>query len=191
MRLGEITYTAAKAKKSTLTKTKLTRSDISSAEGDQYATLRLKWSKTNVEHILVKIILAATGEQTCPVAAPRRLFIQDLRPPNAALFRLSSVAFLRQNVIVILKKCIASAGPSESDFSDLSFRNRAAQNATDNDMLDESIQRLGRWTSNAFKPDFTTTSETLFNLNLSFQKGVPLAVSRVVVLAAVISSKSV
>ena len=48
-------------------------------------------------------------------------------------------------------------------------------------MLDESIQRLGRWTSNAFKLYFTTTPQTLFNLNLSFQKGMPLAVLRVTV----------
>ena len=45
-------------------------------------------------------------------------------------------------------------------------------------MLDESIQSLGRWTSNAFKLYFTTNSETLFNLNLSLQKGMPLAGSR-------------
>ncbi len=43
-------------------------------------------------------------------------------------------------------------------------------------MLDKSIQRLGRWISNAFKLYFTTTPETLFNLNLSFQNGRPLAV---------------
>ncbi len=48
-------------------------------------------------------------------------------------------------------------------------------------MLDESIQRLGRWTSNAFKLYFTTTPETLFDLNLSFQKGMPLAVPRATV----------
>ncbi len=43
-------------------------------------------------------------------------------------------------------------------------------------MLDESIQKLGRWTSNAFKLYFTTNPETLFNLNLSFHKGMPLAI---------------
>ncbi len=58
-------------------------------------------------------------------------------------------------------------------------------------MLDESIQRLGRWTSNLFKLYFTTTPKTLFNLNLSFQKSVSLAVPRAVVSALVISSKSV
>ena len=69
-------------------------------------------------------------------------------------------------------------GLSEKDFSGHSFRKGTAQHAADHGMLDESIQRLGRWSSNAFKLYFTTTPEALFNLNLSFQKRVPLAVPR-------------
>lgn len=45
-RLGEIKYTEAEVKKTSFEKTKLTRSDISFSEGDQYATLRLKRSIT-------------------------------------------------------------------------------------------------------------------------------------------------
>ena len=48
-------------------------------------------------------------------------------------------------------------------------------------MLNESILRLGRWTSNTFKLYFTTTPGRLFNLNLSFQKGMALAVFRATV----------
>ncbi len=55
---------------------------------------------------------------------------------------------------------------------------RVAQHEANHSMLDKNIQRLSRWTSNAFKVYFTTTFETLFNLNLSFQKGMPLAVPR-------------
>lgn len=62
MRMGELTYTAAELKKDSFKDTKLTRSDISFAEGNQYATLRLKRSKTDVEHTSVQIILAATRE---------------------------------------------------------------------------------------------------------------------------------
>ncbi len=143
MRLGGITYTVAEANKSTFAKTKLTGSDISFEERDQYPTLRLKRSKTNVEHTWMEIILAATGEQTYLVAALRRIFIQDPRSPNAPLFRLSSVAFSRENVLAILKKCIASTVPSESDFSSHSFCKGAVRHAANNGMLDESIQRLG------------------------------------------------
>lgn len=88
MRMGELTYTVAEAKKATFAETGLTRSDISLAKGDQYAILRLKRSKTDTEHTGMQIILAATGERTCPVVALRRLFIQDPRPANAPLFRL-------------------------------------------------------------------------------------------------------
>ncbi len=42
MTIGELTYTAAEAKKATFAETGLTRWDISFAEGDQYAILRLK-----------------------------------------------------------------------------------------------------------------------------------------------------
>lgn len=41
MRIGELIYTAAEAKKATFAETGLTRSDIFFAEGNQYATLRL------------------------------------------------------------------------------------------------------------------------------------------------------
>ena len=101
------------------------------------------------------------------------------------------MAFSRQNFVAILKKCIASAGLSESDFSGHRIRKGVAQNATDNGVLVERIQRLGCWTSNAFKLHFTTKPETLFNFNLSLEKSVPLAVPRAVVSAPVIRPKSV
>ena len=53
MRMGELIYTAVEVKKATFLETGLTRSDISFAEGDQYAILRLKQSKTDTEHTRV------------------------------------------------------------------------------------------------------------------------------------------
>ena len=88
MRMGELAYTAAEAKKATFSETCFTRFDISFEAGDHYATLRLKRTKTDIEHPGVQIILAATVELTCPVAAFRTLFIQDPRTPIAPLFRL-------------------------------------------------------------------------------------------------------
>lgn len=75
MQRGKLTYTAAGLKKDLFKDTKLTRSDISFAEGDQYAILRLKRSKTDIEHTGIQIILAVIGEPRCPVSALRRLFI--------------------------------------------------------------------------------------------------------------------
>lgn len=71
----------------------LTGSDVSFFEFDQYVTLRLKRNSG------VLIIIAATYEQTCPVAALQRLFNQDL-PSDASLFCCGdTVAFSRRYVI--------------------------------------------------------------------------------------------
>ncbi len=168
MRIGELTYTAAEAKKAKFAETGLTGSDILFAEGDQYAILRLKQSKTNTEHTGVQIILAATDEPTCPLAALRRLFIQDPRPRNAPFFWLQSLTFSCQAVVNILKQRIAASGLPKANYTGHSLRKGAVQHAADHGLLGQIIQRLGHWTSNAFKLYFTTILETLFNLNLSF-----------------------
>ncbi len=129
----------------------------------------------------MQIILAATCEPTCLVAALRRPFIQDPHSPNTPLFRLQSSIFSRQAFVNILKQNIAAVGLLKANYSGHSFHKEAAQHVADHGILHESIQRLGRLTSNAFKLYFTTTPETLFNLNLSFQKGIPLAVPRATV----------
>lgn len=178
LRLGEITHTVTELKKkSTFVETHTTRSDISFAEGDQYAVLRLKRSKTDVDHSGVQIMLAATGKATCPVAAFRRLFQADPQPTNVSLFGLGSGACSRQGVIAALRKRLVQAGIKETGFLGHSFCKGAAQYA-DQGMLDESIQRLGRWTSNTFKLYFKSSPATLYNLNLSFQKSIPPAVPR-------------
>ncbi len=105
LRLGEITYTASELKKkSTFVETHVTRSNISFTEGDQYAVFRLKRSKTDVDYSGVQIILAATGESTCPIATLQKLFQTDPQPANTLLFRLGFGAFSRQSVVAALKK---------------------------------------------------------------------------------------
>ena len=87
-------------------------------------------------------------------------------------------SFLRQSLVSVLRKRLIQAGIAETAFSGRSFRKSAAKHAADHGVLDESIQRLGRWTSNAFQLYFRTSLATLYNLNLSFQKGIPPAVPR-------------
>lgn len=86
--MGELIYTAAKAKKTMFAETSFTKSDIFFAKDDQYAILCLKRSKTNTEYTGVQIILTATEKQMCLVVALRRLFIKDPRPPNAPFSKL-------------------------------------------------------------------------------------------------------
>lgn len=126
LRLGEITYTGTVLKKTSFSKTKVIRSDVSFAEGNQYAVLRLKESKTDTKHTGVQIILAATGERICPVAALARFYILDSQPANAPLFRLSSGAFSRFSVVTALKKRISLVGLAQSNYSGHTFRKGAA-----------------------------------------------------------------
>lgn len=93
LRLGKITYTGTELKKASFSEIKVTRSDVSFSEGNQYAVLRLKQSKTKTKHTSAQIILAATGEKTCLIAALSRLYTLDPQPANAPLFCLSSGAF--------------------------------------------------------------------------------------------------
>lgn len=84
--------------------THATRSDILFAKGDQYAVLKLKYSKTDINHSEVQIILAATGKSTYLVEAIQKLFQTNPQPANVPLFRLGYEAFSCQNVVVALKK---------------------------------------------------------------------------------------
>lgn len=180
LRMGEFTYTKADLKNRKLfSATKLTRSDITFSQDDQYVVLRLKRSKTDVKHTGVEIIIAATNDATCPVSALRQLFMLDPQPSNAPLYRLDNgAAFARKPVIQILRQKLEASGIPYQTYSGHSFRKGAAQHASDNGMLDEHIQKLGRWSSQAFQLYFKTSSTSLYSLNLRFQTGMITTATR-------------
>ncbi|KAH7114623.1 hypothetical protein EDB81DRAFT_848578 [Dactylonectria macrodidyma] len=60
------------------------------------------------------------------------------------------------------------------------FRKGAAQHAHDSGILDDQIQMLGRWTSEAFRVYFTTNASVLYKLNHQFQTGSPAPLSLLV-----------
>ena len=179
LRMGEFTYTKAElANRKIFSATKLTRSDITFSQNDQYVVLRLKRSKTDVKHTGVEIIIAATNDLTCPVLALQELFMLDPKPSNAPLFSLDSgTTFARNQVIQILRQRLQDNGIPHQSCSGHSFRKGAAQHASDNGMLDEHIQKLGRWSSQTFQLYFKTSSASLYSLNLRFQTGRPPAVN--------------
>ena len=174
LRMGEFTYTNAESQARTFANTRLTRSDITFSEGDQHAILRLKRSKTDVNHTGVEIILAATEDKTCPVTALRTLFIRDPQPRTAPLFRLTgtSTAFARKPVLDILQERLRAHNIiAPKTYTGHSFRKGAAQHASDNGMLDQHIQKLGRWTSKSFQLYFETSVSSLYTLSMRFQTG--------------------
>lgn len=172
LRAGEFTYSAQDKRDPMFIQTHLTRSDITFEENDQYAILRLKFSKTDYDHTGVEIVLAATDDDLCPVKALRSLFELDPQPNSAPLFSLENNApFTREALVKKLCKRLNDNGISDQGFSGHSFRKGAAHHANENGMLGEKIQKLGRWTSEAFKLYYKDSIKQLYNLSLRFQRG--------------------
>jgi hypothetical protein len=85
-RLGEIIYSTAEARNAvTFQATRLTRQDVRFFNKSQYATIRLKRSKTDYDHRGVAVVVTASHNSICPVAALQSLMERD---PSA---RISSV----------------------------------------------------------------------------------------------------
>lgn len=171
LRLGEITYEQRDLASRSFADINVTRSDVYFSERDQHVVLRLKRTKTDTSHTGVEVILAATGEPTCPVQALRSLFAHDPQPPDAPLFRLAKTAFSYNKVVKILRNSLTSNGINDFGYSGHSFRRGAAQHASDNGMLEEHIQLLGRWTSQSFRLYFDASKTKLYTLNRQFQTG--------------------
>ena len=172
LRLGEFTYsTADLSRPRAFSAAKVKRNDIKFFADSTYATLTLPRSKTDIRHKGVRIILAATGEPTCPVRALQRLCEVDPRPSTAPLFRLSSGTFSRSEVLAELDRRLALSGISPEGYKGQSFRKGAAQSASDNGLTQDEIQTLGRWTSDAVQRYFTTARRRVLSLSRQFQTG--------------------
>jgi hypothetical protein len=104
LRSGEFTYEAKDLQdKRAFASTSLLRSDITFGDVDEHVILSLKRSKTDYDHVGVDIVIATTGNSTCPVRALRRLFKEDSQPMDSPLFRLSLGALLYNKFFVIVR----------------------------------------------------------------------------------------
>ena len=156
--------------------TKLSCSDITFGINDKHVVLMLKQSKTDILHEGVDIILAATGTATCPVLALRQLWIQDPQPQDAPLFRLANRAFSSDAVMTIIQARLCTLGiQNYALFTGHSFRQGAAQTASDIGLPESDIQALGRWTSDAFRLYFVTQMPQRFCLSMRFLAGKSLS----------------
>jgi hypothetical protein len=152
--------------------TKLQRRDITFADNDEHAVLLLRSSKSDYDHTGVEIVVAKTGEVTCPVSALRALFTLDPQPPRAPLFRTHNGTLSRNKYINEMRKRLKDNGYKDyKRYSGHSPRRGAAQHAADNGILEFDIQRLGRWSSEAFKGYFHISQAYKFHLNRRFQTG--------------------
>ncbi len=78
-----------------------------------------------------------------------------------------------------LRLRLAITNISSAEYSGHCFRLVAAHHASDNGILDDDIQKLACWSSENFHFYFTTSAQTLYNLNINFQTRRLLALPRV------------
>jgi hypothetical protein len=88
LRMGEFTVKNAQVTDNSRTfeYTHLTCSDITFANDELHAVLRLKRSKADMEHRGIDIVFAATGSTICPVRALRTLFDRQPLQGDQPLF---------------------------------------------------------------------------------------------------------
>ena len=152
--------------------TKLQRRDTTFADDGNHVILNLRSSKSDLQHTGVEIVLAKTGTPTCPVEALESLFALDPQPGRAPLFRTSIGTLSRDRYIANLRSKLRARGIRNWNlFSGHSPRRGAAQHASDNGIMDFDIQRLGRWSSEAFRGYFHVSIRHKYALNRRFQTG--------------------
>ncbi|KAF4771974.1 hypothetical protein HAV15_011132 [Penicillium sp. str.  len=133
--------------------------------------------RTDRRHEGVQINLAKTGDGACPVDALQKLLLLDPRGPDAPLFSFHRRPFSRNNFLSTLSTKLRALGLRTEGYSGHSFRKGAAQHAHDSGILDDQIQMLGRWTSEAFSVYFTANASVLYKLDHQFQTGSPSPLS--------------
>lgn len=179
MRSGEITYEQRELdNQRTFQNTRLLRSDITFSENFDHVTLRLKRSKTDTLHKGVEIIIAATGSPTCAVLALKRLFQLDPQPLHHPLFRFTRKVFSYRNFVSTLRQRLDDFGvPNSNLYTGHSFRRGATTTAKENGLLDSDIQRLGRWSSDAFERYIDSDASFRYRLSRHFLEGTLPALS--------------
>ena len=173
LRSGEFTYEGKELQNTTtFQNTRLLRSDVTFSENNDHVSIRLKRSKTDTDHKGVEITIIASNSSTCVVQVLQRLFRLDPQPPKAPLFRFTHQTFSYSNFVAMIQTRLRLRGfPHWNMFSGHSFRRGAASTAKLNGMLDSDIQRLGRWTSEAFQRYIDTDLAYRYRLNKQFVSG--------------------
>jgi len=171
-RPGELVYSAAERQNAhTFQNTRLTREDVRFFEKGRYATIFLKRSKTDYDHRGVTVVLTASHDSICPVAALQSLLERGPQPESAPLFRLTNGAFTRDTVIKELENKLLREGVSPDGYRGHSFRKGPAQEAHNNGLTQEKIQTLDRWSSDAVQPYYKTNRKRVIQLQKQFQTG--------------------
>ena len=146
LRTGKFTYTAKDLSDPEFSQWFLTRQSVTLHE--DHLELLLPASKTDSFRQGVRLLIAASGDEACPVQALRHLFKWEALS-DSPLFQWEG-AFTRQLVINKLREVLALLG-IEGHYSGHSFRRGAATSAREAGCSDSEIQLMGRWASDSYR----------------------------------------
>lgn len=112
------------------------------SEGNQYVTLRLKDSKTNINYIEILIMLAIINSLYYSVIALYYLFTHNFQSSSLLSFAFNNISFIRYYIIKYLCQKLKATHISSLSYGDHSFKKDIAQHIFDNGILNGNIQKL-------------------------------------------------
>lgn len=174
LRVGEFTYREADTQLGTaFHKWFVTKASIKIANDSSYMELSLPASKTDPFRKGIKLTIAASQDEGCPVDAMKQLRgIDTHRPATAPLFcvgRYNQGPFTREYVVTKLQHLARLAGLTNGTWNGHSFRRGAATWAAQKGMSEAEIQTLGRWRSDAYKSYIEYSGKERIALSRRFQ----------------------
>ena len=147
--------------------------DIStdSLEKPSLLRVRIKASKTDQERKGCTLVVGSTGGAACPVAAVLS-FIAARGSQRGPLFRYQMGRPLtRTRFVAEVRAALERAGWDSSGYSGHSFRIGAATTAAQEGIGDAIIQRLGKWSSGAYRGYIQPPREHLAGISRVMAKG--------------------
>ena len=133
----------------------LTKSSVRVRGRGEYMELTLQSSKTDPFRKGMKVTIAGTVDNACPLRAIEQYLTHDTdRPYQAPRFRIGSieqVAFSRESLVHKVQELASTGGLDQHMCNGHNRRGRAMTATVQVALPDKGIQPLGRWKSYAYK----------------------------------------
>ena len=121
----------------------------------------------------IKLTIAASNDQGCPVASMKNLLALDTHRhhlfPQFCIGHQEELPFTREYVVDQLQVLAVQCGLGQGSWNGHSFRRGAATWTAEVGISDAEIQTLGRWRSDAYKAYIQYSPKEQINLSRRFQ----------------------
>ncbi len=135
--------------------------------------IHLKQSKTDQLRKGIDVFVGRTNDDLCPVAA-MLAYVAVRGGGPGPLFRFrNGKPLTRDRFVTRVRQALQSLGLAGRDYSGHSFRIGAATTAAARGIPNSTIQRLGRWRSNAFLGYIQTPPVSLAPMSQTLASGLP------------------